>query len=174
MAKNCIACGKNIGLLTIRISLLGNDALLICSECFDKMPPVLNDLYQNRIFPNKTELLEIKNEVIRSIKESNYNQDTINVVTKYLDDKIAKKKTKESREDGKLLKKCPVCGKNINYDREICSGCGYIFSATSEIEYGEIAKMYNNRLVQYKKIHSMSMIILLYAISRMVQRIKKA
>ncbi len=87
MVKSCIACGKNIGLLTIRISLLENDALVICSDCFDKMPPVLSDLYQHRIFPTKTKLIEIKNEVLQNMKASNYNQDTINVVTKYLDDK---------------------------------------------------------------------------------------
>ena len=88
MAKSCIACGKNIGLLGVRIPLLGTDDLVICSDCFDKMPPVLNDLYQKRIFPTKSELLTIKNEVIQQLRISNYNQDTINVVTKYLDDKI--------------------------------------------------------------------------------------
>ena len=151
MAKSCIACGKNIGLLTIRISLLGNDALVICSECFDKMPPVLNNLYQNRIFPSKSKLIEIKNDVIQNLKASNYNQDTINVVTKYLDDKIARKKEQENKEDGKLLKKCLICGKSVNYDKEICSDCGYAFNVMPAIEYSEIAKMYNNRFAQYKK-----------------------
>lgn len=151
MAKSCIACGKNIGLLTVRIPLLGNDDLVICSDCFDKMPPVLNDLYQKRIFPTKSELLTIKNEVIQQLRISNYNQDTINVVTKYLDDKIEKAKDPENKEDGKLLKKCPVCKKNVNYDSEICSDCGFAFNVVAAMEYKEIAKIYNARLEQIKK-----------------------
>lgn len=49
------------------------------------------------------------------------------------------------------LKKCPVCKKNVNYDIEICSNCGYAFNVVSAIEYNEIAKIYNERLEQYKK-----------------------
>lgn len=151
MAKNCLACGKNIGLLTVRIPLLGNDDLVICSDCFDKMPPIINELYQKRIFPTKSELLTIKNEVIQQLRISNYNQDTINVVTKYLDDKIEKAKDPENKEDGKLLKKCPVCKKNVNYDSEICSDCGFAFNIVAAMEYKEIAKIYNARLEQIKK-----------------------
>ena len=151
MAKNCLACGKNIGLLTVRIPLLGNDDLVICSDCFDKMPPIINELYQKRIFPTKSELLTIKNEVIQQLRISNYNQDTINVVTKYLDDKIENAKDPENKEDGKLLKKCPVCKKNVNYDSEICSDCGFAFNIVAAMEYKEIAKIYNARLEQIKK-----------------------
>lgn len=151
MAKNCLACGKNIGLLTVRIPLLGNDDLVICSDCFDKMPSVLNDLYQKRIYPTKSELVTIREDVIEQLKIGNYNQDTINVVTKYLDDKIAKAKNLENSEDGKLLKKCPICKKNVNYDTEICSDCGFAFNVVDAIEYGEIAKIYNARLEQIKK-----------------------
>ena len=151
MAKQCISCGKNIGLLTVRISLLENEDLVICADCFEKMPPILDDLYQKRIHPTKSELLTIKGDAIQQLKTSNYNQDTINVITKYLDDKIAKAKDPENSENGKLLKKCPVCKKNVNYDTEICSDCGYAFNVVTTIEYNEIAKMYNNRLEQYKK-----------------------
>lgn len=37
MAKQCISCGKGIGLLTVRISLLDSDDLVICADCFEKM-----------------------------------------------------------------------------------------------------------------------------------------
>lgn len=151
MAKQCISCGKSIGLLSVRIPLLGNEDLVICAECFEKMPSILDDLYQKRIHPTKTELLTIKGEVTQQLKISNYNQDTINVITKFLDDKIAKAKDPESSENGKLLKKCPVCKKNVNYDTEICSDCGFAFNVMSVIEYNEIAKIYNERLEQYKR-----------------------
>lgn len=73
MAKNCIACGKNIGLLGVRIPLLGTEDLVICSNCFDKMPPIINELYQKRVYPTKSELLTIKDEVTQQLKASNYN-----------------------------------------------------------------------------------------------------
>lgn len=44
MAKSCVSCGKNIGMLGVRISLLENEDRVICAECFQKMPPVLDDL----------------------------------------------------------------------------------------------------------------------------------
>lgn len=151
MAKQCIACGKNIGLLTVRISLLEKEDLVICSDCFEKMPSILDDLYQKHIYPNKTELLAIREEVIQQLKASSHNQDTINVVTKFLDDKIAKAKNPESSENGKLLKKCPICKKNVNYDTKICSDCGFVFNVMPVIEYNRIAQIYNERLEQYKK-----------------------
>ena len=151
MVKNCIACGKNIGLLKVRIQLLKNEDLNICSDCFYKMPSILNDLYQQQIYPTKAELLTIKEEVIGQLKATNYNQDTINVITKFLDDKIASAQNPENSEDGKLLKKCPVCNKNVNYHTEICSDCGFVFNAVTKIEYRDIAKMYNKRLDQYMK-----------------------
>lgn len=124
---------------------------MICSDCFDKMPSIINELYQKRVYPTKSELLTIKDEVIQQLKASNYNQDTVNVVTKFLDDKIAKAKDPESSEDGRLLKKCPVCKKNVNYATEICSDCGFAFNVVDVIEYQEIAKIYNARLEQIKK-----------------------
>lgn len=151
MAKNCLACGKTIGLLTVRIPLLGNDDLVICSDCFDKMPPVLNELYQKRIYPTKNELLTIKAEVIQQLISENFNQDTVNVVTKYLDDKLAKAKDPERSDEGNLLKKCPICKKNVNYDKKVCSDCGYSFEIAKKIENNEIAKIYNERLEQYKR-----------------------
>lgn len=53
MAKNCIACGKNIGLLSVRILLLGTDDLIICSDCYDKMPSVIDKLYKKQYIPQK-------------------------------------------------------------------------------------------------------------------------
>lgn len=151
MGKQCISCGKNIGLLTVRIPLLENEDLVICAECFEKMPSILDDLYQKRIHPTKTELLTIKEEIIQQLKILNYNQDSINVITKFLDNKIEKAKDPENSENGKLLKKCPVCKKNVNYDTEICSDCGFAFNVMPVIEYKEIAKIYNERLEQYKR-----------------------
>lgn len=150
MAKNCLACGKNIGLLTVRVPLLENEDLVICADCFEKMPPIINELYQKRIYPTKTELIKIKEDVIQKLKTNDFNQDTINVVTKFLDDKIARAKDPESSEEGKLLKKCPICHKNVRYNTEICSDCGYVFGEVSAIEYAEIAKIYNDRIEQYK------------------------
>lgn len=151
MAKYCISCGKNIGLLTVRIPLIGDEDLVICVDCFKKMPSILDDLYQKRIHPTKTELLKIQEEVIQQLKATNCNQDTINVVTKFLDDKVARAKNPENNESGKLLKKCPVCKKNVNYDTGMCSDCGFVFNAIAVIEYNEIAKIYNERIEQYKK-----------------------
>ena len=151
MAKNCIACGKSIGLLGVRIPLLETEDLVICSDCFEKMPSIVNELYQKRVYPTKSELLTIKDEVIQQLKASNYNQDTINVVTKFMDGKIAKEIDPENSEDGRILKKCPICKKNVNYDTEICSDCGFAFNVIDVIEYQEIAKIYNARLEQYKK-----------------------
>lgn len=151
MAIGCITCGKNIGFFGVRVPLLGTDELVFCLECFNKMPPILNELYQKRIYPTKSELLIIKDDVIQQLKDSNYNQDTINVVSKYLDDKISKAKDPENSEDGKLLKKCPICKKNVNYDSEICSDCGFSFNVVDTVQYQEIAKIYNARVEQIKK-----------------------
>lgn len=48
MAKNCLCCGKNIGLLTVRIPLLENEDLVICSDCFEKMPSQCLMIYTRR------------------------------------------------------------------------------------------------------------------------------
>lgn len=151
MAKNCIRCGKSIGLLSVRVPLLENEDSVICSDCFDKMPPIINELYQKRVYPTKTELLTIKEEVIRQLISSNYNQNTIDVVTKFLDDEITRAKDSENSVDGRLFKKCPICKKNVNYDAEICSDCGFAFNVVDVIEYQEIAKIYNARFEQIKK-----------------------
>ena len=151
MAKNCIACNKNIGMFSVRIPLLEDEELVICSDCFNKMPSILDDLYQKRIYPTKTELLTIKDEVLQQLNVSDYNQDTINVVAKFLDERIAQARASKSSERGRLLKKCPICKKNVNYDTQICSDCGYAFTTMSTIEDNEIAKMYNARIEQYKK-----------------------
>ena len=54
MAKSCIACGKNIGLLGVRVPLLETEDLVICSDCFDQIPPVINELYQKRIYRKRS------------------------------------------------------------------------------------------------------------------------
>lgn len=74
-----------------------------------KIPSVLNDLYQKRIYPTKSELLTIKEEIIEQLNLGCYNKDVINVVTKYLDNKISKAKDPEVSEDWAILKKCPIC-----------------------------------------------------------------
>ena len=145
MAKSCLACNKNIGMLSVRIPLLGSEDLVICLECFEKMPPILNDLYQKNIYPTKTELLDIKEDVIRQLQAMNFNQDTINFVTKFLDSKIEKAKEPEKSEAGRLLKKCPICKKNVNYNVEICSDCGFVFKEEPRVGYSEVAKIYNPR-----------------------------
>lgn len=73
------------------------------------MPSVLNDLYQKRIHPTKSELLTIKEEIIEQLNLGCYNKDVINVVTKYLDNKISKAKNPEVSEDWAILKKCLIC-----------------------------------------------------------------
>lgn len=151
MPKSCLCCGKNIGLLTVRIPLLENEDIVICSDCFDKMPSVINDLYQKRIHPSKAELIIIKEDVIGQLNVGNYNKDVINVVTKYLDDKIAKARNPEDKENGVVLKKCPICNKSVNYDVDVCSGCGYSFENVQQFENNEIANIYNQRKEQYRK-----------------------
>ncbi len=151
MTRKCIACGKNIGLLTVRIPLLEDDNLVICSECFEKMPSIIDDLYQKRVSPAREELLQIKEDVIQQLTLKGFNSDIINMVVKFLDEKISKAKTAINSEDGKILKKCPICKKNVNYNTEICSDCGYAFENAYIVEYKEIAKIYNERREQYRK-----------------------
>ena len=151
MARSCIACGKNIGLLGVRIPLLGDDDLSICSDCFDKMPSILNELYQKRIYPTKIELLAIKEDVIRQLEVDNYNQDTLSIVAKFLDDKIEKAREAESNEDGALIKMCPVCNKRSNYAVSICPDCNYNFNIDTKLNQNEVAQIYNDRVEQYIK-----------------------
>lgn len=111
----------------------------------------MDELYQKTAHPSKAELLEIKDDVLNQLKETNFNQDTINVVTKFFDDRIGRLKDPEKSESGKVLKKCPICKKNVNYNAELCSDCGYMFNVVSATEYKEIADIYNSRFEQYKK-----------------------
>lgn len=151
MAKNCIACSKNIGLLGVRIPLLGAEDLVICSDCFDKMPPIINELYQKRVYPTKSELLTIKDDVMEQLLVDNYNQDTISVVAKFLDEKIERARESENNEDGALIKICPVCNKRSNYAVSICPDCNYKFNIDTKINQNEIAQIYNDRVEQYIK-----------------------
>lgn len=151
MAKNCITCGKNIGLLGVRVPLLGTEDLVICAECFDKMPPIINELYQKRVYPTKSELLTIKDEVIQQLKIDNYNEDTISIVVKFLDEKIGKARESENDEDGALIKICPVCNKRSNYTVSICPNCSYNFNLHTKLNPNEVAQVYNDRVGQYIK-----------------------
>lgn len=151
MAKNCITCGKNIGLLTARIPLIDNEDLVICLECFEKMPSILNELYQKRIHPYKSELIAMKNAVLEELNLKGYNQDTINVVTKFFDNKISRTKDKIDDDNSAVQKICPICKKRIAYESTTCTSCGYIFDNSSLLNQKEIAEIYNNRSAQYKK-----------------------
>lgn len=152
MAKNCLVCGKNIGLLTARVPLIEEDeSIVICADCFDKMPPILSELYIKSVCPNKTELATIKEEVIQQLKITNYNQATIDFIIKYFDYKIERAKEAVRDANGNLLKKCPICKKSANYDAEFCSDCGFSFKPVPAIDYNEIAKIHNARYEQYKK-----------------------
>lgn len=151
MGLNCISCGKNIGMLTVRIPLLGDESLSICIDCFNKMPVILNELYKKKIYPTRIELERIKDEVMKELHEAGYNQETVSVVSKFLDDKITKAREAENSEDGVIIKSCPICNKKANYVTDVCPDCGYIFEKRLEIEHGIVAKMYNERLQQYTK-----------------------
>lgn len=151
MAKNCIACNKNIGMLSVRIQLLEKEELFICSNCFGKMPPIINELYQERIYPTKTELLAIKEDIIRQLEAENYNRDTLSIVAKFLDIKIEKARESENNEDGAVIKICPVCNKRANYAVSICPDCNYKFNLDTKLNQKEVAQIYNERIAQYTK-----------------------
>lgn len=121
MAKSCIVCGKNIGLLTVRIQ------------------------------PYKSELIEIKESVIEELSAKNYNIDTINIVAKYLDSKIARAKDRIDDDNSVVQKICPICQKRVAYESALCSTCGYNFNNEVVLSQKNIAEIYNNRLEQYKR-----------------------
>ncbi len=173
MAKQCVSCEKNIGLLAARVSLLEDEDVVICTDCFDKMPSLLNDLYQKRINPSEAELLTIKSEIIQQLKSLNFNQATIDIVEKFLNDELSKSKKSSLSSNANLYKKCPICNKNFNYDAEICSGCGYVFNLTTAIEYNQIAQIYNERAKQYGK-NPFYEYDLLFQTSQMEQLIRKS
>jgi len=151
MAKSCVACGKNISLLGVRIPLLENEDVVICSECFEKMPSVLDELYQKRIFPYKDELIEIKTEVIEELNFKGFNIDTINIVTKFFDWKISKAKEQEQNDYSVVQKVCPICKNKVSYEITDCPACGYFFREEIIFSKKEIAEIHNGRLEQYKK-----------------------
>lgn len=138
-------------MLAVRIPLLENEDIVICAECFDKMPPVIKELYQKRIYPHKDELVAMKEVVLHELNSKSYNTDTINVVTKYLDDKISKAKVKIEDDDSIVQKICPICKKKVTYESTVCSSCGYVFSESFLLSQKEIAEIYNNRVEQYKR-----------------------
>ena len=151
MAKSCVACGKNIGMLGVRIPLLENEDVVICADCFDKMPPVLNDLYQKKIHPYKDELLDIKENIIQDLRFKSFNTDTINIVTKYLDWKISRANEKVEDDKAIVQKVCPICGNRVSYETTNCSSCGYIFKEEVIVSKKEIAEIFNGRLEHYNK-----------------------
>lgn len=137
MAKNCIACSKNIGLLGVRIPLLDTDDLVICSECFEKMPEILSLLYQNKVFFEKKELRSIKEDVLNQLSEQKFNQETINVVTEFLDKKIEKAKEGTlTQEELELRKKID----KEKQERKLNFRCttGYNFEGYKIIDYRDI------------------------------------
>lgn len=119
----------------------------VCSCCGKKIPFLDVDF----------DFVEIDNESYRICgkcrrKINAYNSGDISV-DEVISDATHKKVADYLRniKSGVPLKKCPVCKKSVNYDIEICSNCGYAFNVVSAIEYNEIAKIYNERLEQYKK-----------------------
>lgn len=151
MAKQCISCNKNIGLLTVRIPLLDDESIVICDECFQKMPPIINEIYLKRIHPDKQELTLTKENVLTELRALNYNIDTLNVVAKFFDNKIERAHTTNSDDNALIQKVCPICSKKSSYECEVCSNCGYIFT-TNEVMYTEndIAEIYNHKAEQVK------------------------
>lgn len=151
MLKQCISCNKNIGLLTVRIPLLENDNIVICDDCFQKMPEILNDIYLKRVFPCKSDLIVIKENVMNELATMDYNNDTLNVIAKFLDNKI-EKAPNAANNDGALVQKiCPVCNRKLSYESKICSECGFDFDNQQlSFSNSEIAKVYNRRIEQIK------------------------
>lgn len=151
MAKQCVSCNKNIGLLAVRIPLLEDESIVICDECFQGMPKILNELYLKRIHPDKQELILIKENVMAELRAANYNTDTLNVVAKFLDTKIETAHNAKNDDEALIQKKCPICSKKSSYECEVCSNCGYIFT-TNEVMYSEndIAEIYNHKAEQVK------------------------
>ena len=153
MAKNCITCGKSIGLLTVRIPLLDNENIVICMDCFEKMPAALLDLYHKRILPNRSDLINIKDAVLNEMTLNGYNNDTKNVISCYFDNKISKAKDEDNDNDNSLIQKtCPICQRKVAYEQNNCMTCGYIFKDNNDLKLSEkeIAEIYNERHIQYK------------------------
>lgn len=151
MAKQCVCCNKTIGLLTVRIPLLEDESIVICDECFQRMPEILNELYLKRVFPDKQELMLIKENVMSELRASNYNTDTINVIAKFLDTKIDKAHASKNDDKSLIKKSCPICSKKSSYECEICSECGYVFVA-NEVIYTtkDIAEIHNHKAEHIK------------------------
>ena len=151
MAKTCVACNKSIGLLTVRIPLIDNEEVFICSDCFEKMPSIINDLYHKSVNPYKEELLIIKEDVLSELRQKEFNVETINIVTKFLDYRIRIAKEK-IEDDGSIVQKiCPICKRKVTYEAGSCSFCGYNFSSFFEsFDLKEIAEIYNGRNEQYR------------------------
>lgn len=137
MTKNCIACGKNIGLLGVRIPLLDTDDLVICSECFEKMPEIVNSLYRNKVFLEKKELRSIKEDVLKQLSEQKFNQETINVVTEFLDKKIEKAKEGTLTQEELELRQKIAKEKQERKSNFQCT-TGYNFEGYKIIEYKDI------------------------------------
>lgn len=88
MAKKCVLCGKNIGMLSVRFPLLEESDDVICSECFDIMPSELNDIYQGNIRPDRTELEMLAKEIICGLRTREFNENTVEYVSTYLERKM--------------------------------------------------------------------------------------
>lgn len=151
MAKHCVSCNKNIGVLTVRIPLLEDESIVICDECFHKMPEILNELYLKRVFPDKQELMQIKEKVLNELEVANYNTDTLNVIAKFLDTKIEHAHNKNNDDNALVQKVCPICSKRSSYECQVCSECGYDFT-TDQVLYtnNDIAEIYNHKAENIK------------------------
>lgn len=88
MAKKCLACGKNIGMLTVRIPLLEDSDEVICDECFEKMPTQIKELYKGTLRLDHQELLDMKNYIVSETKNKGFEDKVIDYVSAYMDKKI--------------------------------------------------------------------------------------
>lgn len=136
MAKNCISCGKNIGLLGVRVPLLQDENLVICSECFSKMPKIIEELYKDSISSSDIDLCAMKDEVIYQLKQSGFNQETINVVSQFWNNKIACSAKLREQQRAALLEKMKGLKLTTGYNFEGYSIIDYIDVINSEVVLG--------------------------------------
>lgn len=177
MAKNCIACGKGIGMLAVRIPLVGNDDLVICETCYEKMPDIIDSLYRDKVSPDKKELYFIKEDVLKKLYECKFNQETINVVTNFFDKKIEKAKegvltTEELESRQKIAKEKQErksnfkCSTGYNFEgykiidykdiisSEVVLGTGFFSEVSAQIDdfFGTTSSPYEKKISDAKKV----------------------
>lgn len=174
MAKFCISCGKSIGMLSVRIPLLPNEEQVICSECYERMPEIIDELYRDRIFPSKEELVFFKENVLQQLKASNFNQETLDVVSEFMDNKISYAKNKsgdtykireeelalieEKKKTFKLTTGYNFEGYSITeyidiVDSEVVLGTGFFSEVSAQLDdfFGVSSSPYENKIAHAKK-----------------------